>query len=432
MNKIARLLPDGWAALDSGISPEDFGGVSDMAIYRNDLIASGSFVSSPTYSMNEIRSWDGNAWQALGDNPKLGICAKIATFADNLFALGSLSFFGELEDSILLAEWNGELWSPVDFRPSPFWYGSQELAELAVYNDELIAGGHFDSVNGIAAKNVVAWDGSTWHAFGNSDEYYGPQRITAVLNFKGELVVGGIEWAPFLNQSQWSVGRWDGNSWHPLGSKFSATLNEWYNLRGVYALEEYNGQLYAAGSFDSIGGEPFNNIAVWDGTRWMPLGSGITKVLNIGGFASYMPVVIYDLHAHANKLYVAGDFTEAGSHVSFGLASWSKGITTGIPDSRQPLVLPEQFELKQNYPNPFNLTTTIEFTVSRKSVVRCEVHNILGQRVKTLLSSSLSAGAHKIVWDGQSDGGTEVASGIYIYELTVGEAKQSRKMILLK
>jgi FlgD Ig-like domain len=433
MNQIAQLGSNNeWSTLDTGIYSHEGGGITDFENYRGDLIVSGVFVSSPSSSWNEIRKWDGEQWYPIGENEKMGTCKKIQVYDDKLFALGRLYLFGGNDDSTLLASWDGESWSKIDFLPQPFWYAAQELAELATHDGELIVGGHFDSVSGIAAKNLVGWNGSTWHAFGNPEDYHGPQRISAVISFHGQLVAGGKDWPPQNSASEWSVARWDGSSWHPLGSQFTAKPNEWGSFCGVSALEEFNGQLYAAGSFDSIGGEPINNIAVWNGDRWLPLGSGITKTLNIGGFADFMPVIVNDLHAHNNRLYVGGDFTQAGTHVSFGLASWSKGISVDVPETPPSQVIPESFLLQQNYPNPFNLSTTIRFSLPRKSEVTCEVHNLLGQRVRRLLSATLSAGSHELTWDGMNDGGEEVASGIYFYEFTVGETKQSRKMVLLK
>jgi len=52
--------------------------------------------------------------------------------------------------------------------------------------------------------------------------------------------------------------------------------------------------------------------------------------------------------------------------------------------------------------------------------------------VKTLLDENLSAGNHRLVWDGHDDSGLPVASGIYLYKLDAGRQSQSRRMLLLK
>jgi hypothetical protein len=43
----------------------------------------------------------------------------------------------------------------------------------------------------------------------------------------------------------------------------------------VRALTVYDGQLIAAGEFDTAGGVPCNHIASWDGSEWRPLGIGL-------------------------------------------------------------------------------------------------------------------------------------------------------------
>ncbi|MEW6050861.1 MAG: FlgD immunoglobulin-like domain containing protein [Candidatus Zixiibacteriota bacterium] len=96
--------------------------------------------------------------------------------------------------------------------------------------------------------------------------------------------------------------------------------------------------------------------------------------------------------------------------------------------------LPQTFMLRQNYPNPFNPSTTIEFYVAGggESQVNLDIFNILGQRVKTLVDGPMSAGDHKVEWDATSNSGQRVATGVYLYRLTVGSESQTRKMLFLK
>ena len=94
--------------------------------------------------------------------------------------------------------------------------------------------------------------------------------------------------------------------------------------------------------------------------------------------------------------------------------------------------LPESYSLGQNYPNPFNPSTTIRFDLPETATVRMAVYNLMGQKVRTLLSSEMAAGVHSLEWNGLNDQGTQVASGIYLYRLEAGSFKQTRKMILMK
>ncbi|RMH95522.1 MAG: T9SS C-terminal target domain-containing protein [Calditrichaeota bacterium] len=93
---------------------------------------------------------------------------------------------------------------------------------------------------------------------------------------------------------------------------------------------------------------------------------------------------------------------------------------------------PVTFALDQNFPNPFNPTTTIRFALPEPGLVTVEIYNIMGQKVKTLISDNMEAGYHQVVWDATNDYGSPVASGIYIYRMTSGAFTEVKKMTLLK
>ncbi len=100
--------------------------------------------------------------------------------------------------------------------------------------------------------------------------------------------------------------------------------------------------------------------------------------------------------------------------------------------------LPLRSALLPNYPNPFNPRTVIPFAVASTegadgvTPVSIEVFNVLGQKMRTLVSADLMPGYHKVSWDGRNDGGLEVASGIYIYRLCAGDYQQSRRLLLVR
>ncbi|UCD17711.1 MAG: T9SS type A sorting domain-containing protein [Candidatus Zixiibacteriota bacterium] len=100
-------------------------------------------------------------------------------------------------------------------------------------------------------------------------------------------------------------------------------------------------------------------------------------------------------------------------------------------------ILPTTFTLYQNYPNPFNPTTRIDFDINAGSAgglqpVKLKIFNILGQHVKTLVDKDLAPGRHTVEWNGKAHDGRQVATGIYLYKLEVGDYYQTRKMLLLK
>lgn len=88
--------------------------------------------------------------------------------------------------------------------------------------------------------------------------------------------------------------------------------------------------------------------------------------------------------------------------------------------------------LYQNYPNPFNPTTIINFSLPSKAKVELTVYNIKGQKVTTLISSSLDKGKHSIVWDSKDKNGKAVSSGVYFYKLKTPNNSIIKKCLLLK
>ena len=90
-------------------------------------------------------------------------------------------------------------------------------------------------------------------------------------------------------------------------------------------------------------------------------------------------------------------------------------------------ITPDDYSISQNYPNPFNPSTTINFTIPKNDFVTLKVYNILGSEVSTLVNQELTAGSYKFDFDASN-----LASGIYLYELKAGSFAQIKKMNLLK
>lgn len=91
-----------------------------------------------------------------------------------------------------------------------------------------------------------------------------------------------------------------------------------------------------------------------------------------------------------------------------------------------------EYELAQNFPNPFNPETSISYTLQRENFVSLEVYNLLGKKVKSLVSVKQKAGKHSAIWDGTDGNGKIVSSGIYYYKIQAGNFTQNRKMVFLK
>ncbi|MHB9030133.1 MAG: FlgD immunoglobulin-like domain containing protein [Candidatus Latescibacterota bacterium] len=61
-----------------------------------------------------------------------------------------------------------------------------------------------------------------------------------------------------------------------------------------------------------------------------------------------------------------------------------------------------------------------------------EIYNIMGQKIRTLVSGTLDAGRHTVRWDGTDDRGKKVSSGIYLYRVSKEGSVAKEKMMFLK
>jgi hypothetical protein len=89
--------------------------------------------------------------------------------------------------------------------------------------------------------------------------------------------------------------------------------------------------------------------------------------------------------------------------------------------------VPTEFALYQNYPNPFNPSTKIKYSLPQETAVTIKVFDILGNEVRTLVSEKQEAGSYDVDFDGSNLG-----SGIYIYQMQAGTFSNTKKMLILK
>ncbi|TNE69559.1 T9SS type A sorting domain-containing protein [bacterium] len=111
-------------------------------------------------------------------------------------------------------------------------------------------------------------------------------------------------------------------------------------------------------------------------------------------------------------------------HPAFVVGDWIGGNGSPV---EQPEELPKQVELYQNYPNPFNPQTAIHFYIPQSAPVELRVYNVLGQLVDVLLRETRQAGKHSVNFNGIGK-----SSGVYFYELRIGEQQFIKKMMLIK
>ena len=94
--------------------------------------------------------------------------------------------------------------------------------------------------------------------------------------------------------------------------------------------------------------------------------------------------------------------------------------------------IPNQLTLKPSYPNPFNPNTKISFDLPKSSKVKLQIVDINGRGIANLLSNSLDSGTYNVNWNGTSDSGVNMSSGIYFIILNVDGSILTQKLSLIR
>ncbi|NLP11605.1 T9SS type A sorting domain-containing protein, partial [bacterium] len=105
-------------------------------------------------------------------------------------------------------------------------------------------------------------------------------------------------------------------------------------------------------------------------------------------------------------------------------------LLTGIENTDHGLQ--PAFHLAQNHPNPFNDETVIEYFLPQDENMVAEIMDLTGKRVRLLQKEFVPAGWHRMQWDGRSDNGTPVPTGLYIIQCKSGNQLRTMKATLLK
>ena len=110
-------------------------------------------------------------------------------------------------------------------------------------------------------------------------------------------------------------------------------------------------------------------------------------------------------------------------------------LITSVDENPNGNIIPQSELLISNYPNPFNSTTLIVFTIPfdlTNENTELKIYDVQGSLVATLVNQQLASGNYIVKWEGKNQLQQNVSSGIYFYNIKVGEKIKSGKMNLLK
>ncbi len=229
---------------------------------------------------------------------------------------------------------------------------------------------------------------------------FSPNTATTALRLQFD------DWVnlPYANSMYWSL-------WIQ-GSNDRVTWTPWANATGfVFSTE--NAQCFEGASWNF---DPYYTprTGIQPGTRYIRLGFRIRdqKVTNDDPGPlrlGYQTEGIY--------------YDDIGVYYVYTIS----GVETvdGVPTG-------SRVAIKKVFPNPFNPSTKIEFSVPKEAPVAVRIFDIQGRHVATLVDKSLAPGVYRAAWNGKSDRGETLGSGIYFAQIRSGATRQSVRLTMLK
>jgi len=436
-----------WEIIDSMNVPRSYFGTS--LISNSKVLVTGSD-SDSLLNSTEIYDLDKNAWESA--TPML-----TGRAAHHLFTLSN----GEV-----IAIGGFQLRSCEVFNPSlSSWRYTDSLETLKYFWDTatllndgriLVVGGYYfdrSNLQNIHYKISEMFDPitETWSLTDSLEE--GRSGHTATLLKDGRvLVTGGQGNVSDLNSSE---------IFDPITNQWSSVSNLLHARSFHSAVLLSDGRVLVSGGVtpDSTLGTRYCEIYDPDKDSWTEAGETIMlreshktlllmdgTVLITGGsfepevweiydpktlsiiYYDTLPVVVFEPEL---EMFPDGKIISMGGYTFDGMVRENSDqvlmytpSVTSVAENRSLVV---DYSLSQNYPNPFNPSTTIRYQIPQNGFVTLNVYDILGKEIVTLVNEEKTSGSYEVEFNG-----TDLPSGIFIYQLTSGNFKTSKKLILMK
>ncbi|GAC1384226.1 MAG: hypothetical protein NVSMB42_01890 [Herpetosiphon sp.] len=321
--RIARWDGAAWSEVAGGISTcfgspctSGSGEVKVLAADGNGgLYAGGNFNTAGTTPASSIAHLVGTVWQPMGT----GIMANGGPGTVNALAVDGASVYvgGEFakaggSSAKRIARWDNaaQTWSPLGAGVGGSSY-TAPVSSIVINAGRVYAGGGFMSAGSVTVKNLAQWDGKAWSDVGGgvSNANAGVNAL-AIGPAAGLLVGGDFDTAGTTLVNH--IGVFTANSWHAFGQGIAYAPG---NLGTVYAITVAgDGTVYAGGLFGFAAGTPSVDIARWDGTAWIDLGSTDAQV--------------FALTNDGVNVYAGGAFTKVAAISASHIAKYSPATGT--------------------------------------------------------------------------------------------------------
>lgn len=193
----------------------------------------------------------------------------------------------------------------------------------------------------------------------------------------------------------------------PLYGVSSLPVNSWSHLAATY--DGVTMRLY-------VGGVQVNSRAQ---TGTMPTSGG---PLSFGGdalFGQHFSGRIDEVRVYNRALSAA----EIQSDMAFPIIT---GVDTPEPSP------PRSSALVAAIPNPFNPSTRLRFRLASAEGARLRIFDVAGRLVRTFDLRRFPPGEHEVVWNGTAEGGSRLATGVYIARLDAADRAHAMRIVLAR
>lgn len=270
-------------------------------------------------------------------------------------------------------------------------------------------------ISPVAGDDLIAYEAVIWETGGNGTVMADEDRVAidAYLASDQNLILAGEDVLESLNLQGESL-------WYQLRLRINYASGNSGNL----VIDGQPGTVGDGLAFTLTGGDPDQLVLI---------GSQDQYVTEAFRFGNGEPAGVQVEYSDYKVLYlpfglesVPADMDRAA--IIDGALDWM-GLLDPLATDDVPLA---GARLLQNAPNPFNPATKISLVMDRTDHAKLEIFNARGQLVRVLVDGTLVAGEHAVVWNGDTDGGQQAASGTYFYRLTTGDDQVTKKMSLVK
>ncbi|MDZ7845471.1 MAG: T9SS type A sorting domain-containing protein [Owenweeksia sp.] len=374
------------------------GPVHTMLRHQSNLYLAGAFNAVDTvFSGSGVAMWDGSQWHGLGDFYVGGISNYVndlAVYRDTLYAAGFFRSKSSAPKAFRnLAKWDGNAWVPATDDTALPAIIPGELHSLHVHNGKLVVAGDFQLANSQQTRNIFRLNG-------NAVEWYAqdiPNPVYALETYNGELFAGGLyTGVNYPDTAGLTVYR--NNQWESLVPFYSG------NSSAVYALEATPLGLVLGGDFMASGGmnSYSHNVLAYNNGQLYDLGN--------------LDAPVECLHFENDRLYLGGLFT---SRAEQGGSEELGNITSMyLPDYLSDRE--EQLPSFSMYPNPTRNELNVQWPAS--------------ENFTELRLTDLSGRAHKVPYTKEGHqlkaDLSGVPTGTYLLELELDGVQVQKKLLV--